>query len=50
LSFSIETEAFTFCAVPPARVWSETAALEVWFLTLRTSPAPIVMIDCPVFC
>jgi hypothetical protein len=29
---------------------SVTAALELWFLTVRISPAPIVMIACPLFC
>ena len=48
-SFSITTEAFTLCAVPPIKIARVTPAADEWLLSVRTSPAPRVRIACPVF-
>lgn len=43
-------EAFEVVWVPPASVWSVTAAADVWLRSVITSPAANVTITWPWFC
>ena len=49
-SFSIATDAFVVASVPPTSAASPMAAAEEWFLIVRTSPAAMASMTCPMFC